>query len=102
MLANLVAGSNQFAFAVRINSPEATFAWFVLSTGHLHKVFVEAEIVANGILPAFARFGTIIWIMARDECINAGQCELFIGRRRYGLDNQLGVAVRWFFTFDGR
>lgn len=59
---------------------------------------VQAEIVADRVLPALVGTGPVVWIVLRYERVDAGQRELLFRRGRDGLHDQLGVAVRRFVT----
>lgn len=118
LAALLIAVVDQLGAAVRIDAPEGSLAGLILRTRHLDEIPasgqrsqcmrcvwslkcrslvntpIQTEIMTYGILPALSGLLAVVRIMLDNERINARECQLLVWRGGYGLNNQLGVAIR--------
>lgn len=116
----LIAVIYQLGTAVRIDAPKGAFARLILRARYLDKIPtsggglqltwyqlktkqlstrlpIQTEIMTYGILPALVGLLAIVWIMLDNKWINAREGQLLIRCSWYGLNNQLGIAIRRFF-----
>ena len=74
-----------------------TFARVILGTLLLLKVFAQAQVVSNAVLPSTTR-GVVETECAGDPSVNFGQCEATIRRAKDGHANELRIRIRRFGT----
>lgn len=83
----------KLALGLWVDAPETAFARLLLTAWDFDEVAIKAEIVPDGILPAFV-CRAIVRVVFSDVAIDAAECQLFVLSGSDCLHYQLGVRVR--------
>lgn len=84
--------------AARVQHPVVPLSRVVVMPGHLNEALIEAQVVADGVLPALLVFPVIREVF-HNELIDAVQREPLLGALPDGHHNQSIVAKRWLVIF---
>ena len=75
-----------------MKSPVGPLAWPIWSSGYLDETVVEAEVVAQGVLPAL-RVLPVVGEVVHDELVDVGEGQHLLGTPHEGHGREGNVGV---------
>lgn len=94
-LSSSVVAILEHVFAVGVQSPVVSFAWFSFLSRDFHEAVVQAQVVTNGVLPALLVL-MVVREPVHDELVDTVQCYFTVRSVLHSHGDERNVAVRWF------